>query len=115
VAFPLVNDGRIAIALIGVATFMLSLPWGAAIAALIEVVPNALRGRLCALYLFAINVVGLGCGPTLVATLTERVFHSPRAVGAALVIITLAAHSCAVALLVSGLRPFRRMIMTEGS
>ena len=44
-------------------------------ASLQVVTPNEMRGRVSSLYLFLVNVLGMGIGPTLIAVLTDAVFH----------------------------------------
>ena len=46
-----------------------------AVAAFHEITPNALRAQATALYMFTINLIGLGLGPTSVALITDYVFH----------------------------------------
>jgi MFS family permease len=61
-----------------------SLPYGAAAAALQDVTPNQLRGQVSALYLFGLNLAGIGAGPTLVAFLAAHVFNGDMSLGPAL-------------------------------
>jgi MFS family permease len=51
------------------------LPFGVAPAALHEVTPNQYRGQIIALYLFVINLIGLGMGPLLVGAMTDHLFQ----------------------------------------
>jgi len=59
-------------------------------------------------YLFAINLIGLGIGPSAVAYLTQNVYRDDAAVRYSLVWVALAAHVGAALLLAAGLRPFAR-------
>ena len=77
-AFPLASDARLACVLLAAFTFASSLPWGVAASAIAEHVPDRLRGSVSAIYLFAINAIGLGLGPTLPALITDYV-HGDRA------------------------------------
>jgi len=45
-------------------------------AAIQIVTPNEMRGQISAIYLFSISVVGGGFGPTAIALITDKVFHS---------------------------------------
>jgi hypothetical protein len=63
-------------------------PTGIAPAALHAITPNEFRGQVTALYLFAINLIGMGFGPTFVALATDRVFQSDLAVGRSLALVT---------------------------
>lgn len=73
-AFPLASDPILCAVLLAAFTLASSLPWGVAAAALADSVPDRLRGQVSAVYLFAINAIGLGLGPTMIALFTDRVF-----------------------------------------
>ncbi|MDB5470168.1 MAG: permease of the major facilitator superfamily [Caulobacter sp.] len=57
---------------------------GYAAAAIQAISPQALRGRMAAVYLLVLALIGNGLGPTLIAFLTENVFHDPNKLGAAI-------------------------------
>ena len=59
--------------------FFISFPWGAAPAALQMVTPNRMRAQISAVFLFSINLLGIGTGPTLVALFTDHLFKSDNA------------------------------------
>jgi len=46
-------------------------------AALLEIMPNRMRGQATAIYLFITSLFGIGSGPTVVALLTDYVFGDP--------------------------------------
>ena len=46
--------------------FFGSMPFGVAPAATQHMMPNTMRSQASALYLFAINLIGMGLGPTIV-------------------------------------------------
>jgi MFS family permease len=60
--------------LIGVTQFLVTLPFAVAPVALHEVTPNQYRGQIIAIYLFFINLIGLGLGPLFVGLITDYVF-----------------------------------------
>lgn len=78
VAFPFASTAPLALALIGITQFLISMPFGIAPVALTEVTPNRFRARIIAVYLFCINLTGLSLGPVGVALLTERIFGAPE-------------------------------------
>jgi MFS family permease len=49
--------------------------------------PNRMRGQVSSMYLFLINIVGLGLGPTLVGLGNDYVFVRPTAVGQSLALV----------------------------
>jgi len=108
VLYPLVGSRSLALALMVPALFTSGMPWGAAAAAVQEMTPGPMRAQATAVYLFVINLIGLGIGPSAVAFLTERVFRDDAAVGRSLAWVGTAAHVLAAAVLVSGLRSFVR-------
>lgn len=108
--YSLVPRASWAVALLVPVIFFGSAPFGVAPAAIQRMMPNPLRAQATALYLFVINLIGLGLGPTAVALVTDRVFRDNRAVGLSLLLVGLAADSAAVVLLWFGLRPYRRSL-----
>lgn len=70
------------------AVFAMSLTVGAAPASVQGLVPESLRGQASAVYLFVVNLIGLGIGPTAVALLTDRLFADDQAVGFSMFIVT---------------------------
>ena len=68
---------------------------GCAAAALLDIMPNRLRGQATAIYFFVISLAGIGFGPTAVALVTDYVFGDPAAVRYSLLIVPTAAFSLA--------------------
>jgi MFS family permease len=79
--YLLVSDSHLAVFLLALSVFVNSVPYGVAPAALMQVTPSQMRGQVSAVYLFTVNLIGLGGGPTAVALLTDRVFHNDNMVG----------------------------------
>jgi hypothetical protein len=98
----------IQVPLLAAAVFLFSAPLGAAVAGLQEIVPSTVRAQASAVYLFTVNLIGLGVGPTAVALVTDRVFHDDMAVGESLQIVCAASLAAAALLLWLGLAPYRR-------
>jgi hypothetical protein len=108
--YPLMPTGEAVMALVAVAFFFSSMAFGVGPAAIQEMVPNTMRGQASAIYLFVINLIGLGCGPTAVALVTDKVFRNDDRLDISLAIVCVLAHFLAVALLWSGLKPYRRSL-----
>ena len=87
--------------------FALGLPFGAAPSAIQELVPSPMRGQATAIYLFVVNLVGLGIGPTAVAFVTDYVFGDDAALRWSLLLVCGAACLIAAALLAAGRHPYR--------
>ena len=56
-----------------------------------QVTPSQMRGQVSAVYLFTMNLIGLGAGPTAVALVTDHVFHNDNLVGSSLLVVGIAA------------------------
>jgi hypothetical protein len=72
--------------------------------------PNPMRGQASAVYLFIINMIGLGLGPTAVAVCTQYIFRRDDAVNYSLLVVHLVSLSLAALLLGGGLKPFCRSL-----
>jgi len=112
IAFPILEDGTLAMVVAAPAAFLASMPFGVAPAALQEMMPNNLRGQMSALYLFMTNLLGLAIGPLIVGATTDYVF-SAEVYGVAgirwsLLWTTLVAHLVATLLLYQGMSEYRK-------
>lgn len=107
--YLLAGDGNMAAILMAPAVFALGMPFGAAPAAIQEIVPNQMRGQTSAVYLFIVNLIGLGVGPTAVALVTDFVFANDNDLKWSMLIVGTIANLCAIALLMAGLKPYREM------
>jgi hypothetical protein len=67
-----------------------------------NIAPPAFRGQATALYLLAMNLVGAGLGPLVVALITDNVFHDRSMVRYSLAISGMVIIPLAVLLLYSG-------------
>jgi MFS family permease len=90
--------------------FFASMPFGVAPAAIQRMMPNTMRAQATAIYLFAINLIGMGLGPTVAALLTERVFHDKNAVHHSLLIVGTVSYVSAILLLGISLACYRRSL-----
>ena len=69
-----------------------------------------MRSQASALYLFVINLIGMGLGPWVVAALNDYLFGDPKAIGLSLLIVGVFSFLCAAILLWLGLKPYRRSL-----
>jgi MFS family permease len=107
---PFAPTGALAFALWVPMTFAAAMPWGAAAAAIQEAVPNQMRGQAAAIFLFVINLVGLGLGPQILPLVTDYVFRDEMQIHLSLLTVTTTAEVGAFALLLLALPRFRRAI-----
>lgn len=108
--FPLMPSPEWAAITMILSVFCIGMPFGVAPAAIQEIMPNAMRGQASAVYLFIVNMIGLGLGPTAVAMITDYVFQDDNAVRYSLAIVGTLAAAAASLLLWAGLKPYRESI-----
>ena len=106
VLYPLAPDANWAAMLLAPTIFFVSAPWGVAAAAIQQMMPNTMRGQASALYLFTMNLIGLGLGPTAVALATDYVFRADAAVNYSILLVGVTAQLAGAALLWASLKPF---------
>jgi MFS family permease len=85
-------------------------PFGIAPAAIQQMMPASMRGQASAVYLFILNLIGLGIGPSAVAMCTQYLFRRDNAVNYSLLIVSVTACLLSAALLASGLKPFLKSL-----
>ncbi len=111
--YLLADNGTLAAILLAPSVFALGMPFGAAPAAIVAIVPNQMRGQTTAVYLFIVNLIGLGIGPTAVALVTDYVFADDLALKWSMLIVGSVASLAAIALLAAGLKPYRETIQRQ--
>lgn len=107
VLYPLMPSPWLAVALLVPYAFLSTTMYGVAPAALQQVAPNEMRAQVSAMYLFVVNIIGLGAGPTFIALLTDRVFHNDNMLRYSLLIACAGAYLVSALLWWLGLKPFR--------
>lgn len=103
----LVADAHLSLALIAVLVLCTSAPWGVAVSALQQFTPNEMRGQVSAIYLFFVNIIGIGMGPTLIALVTDHAFGDDAMLRYAMSLVAGASAILAVVTLALGLPAFR--------
>ena len=81
------GSGLVAAVLVAEVTFASTLFGATMLSVVPEVAPHGGRGFAVALYAFSMTMIGSSLGPIAVATLTERVFGDPAAVGSSMAIV----------------------------
>lgn len=109
-AYPLMPSAGLALILIAPTTFAVAMAFGTAPAAIQEMMPNTMRGQASAVYLFVINLIGLGGAPSAVAWCTDHLFRDEAFLRYSLALVGAPACILAALLLTWGLRPFRRTL-----
>lgn len=107
IAFPLMGTGFWSMVMATTVTFTTALASGVAPAVVQQMMPPAMRGQASAIYLFIVNIIAMGAGPTSVGLLNSRVFGDN---GIHYSLITVGVIGCvgAATLIGLGMAPFRR-------
>jgi MFS family permease len=100
-AATIISLGRAELTVVGLGLWVLASTVGAvgAFCVVQELVPSQFRGSSIALLTFSNTLIGLGCGPTLVAFVTDHVYRVSTAVDRSITTVTLPAAILACALL----------------
>jgi hypothetical protein len=114
---PLMPSATLALLVLAPTVVSIGIPVGLGPAALNFITPNQLRGQVIALYLFGVNLIGLGFGPTFVAVITDYVFGDPAAVRYSLAIFAVVISALAMMAVASGMSAYRaraKVMLAEG-
>lgn len=114
VATPLADTAPHAFLLVVPTYFFLVLAVGSGPATLQEVTPRRMRGMQHAFAVLAVNLLGLGLGPTIVALITDHVLHDEAQVGLAIAIAAPLALLGALVFASFARAPYARAITAHG-
>ena len=103
----LLSDPNMILLSLAVPAFFLSFPFGAAVAAVQEIMPNRVRALASSIFLFFINIIGMGGGPYLVAFFTDSVFHDEKMIKYSLIALYLVGGLATTLFYWLGLRPYK--------
>lgn len=113
IAFPLVASPMLALGLLGLVTFLGTIPFGAGVATFPLVTPNRMRAQVMALYLLIANLLSYSLGPTLIALITDHVFADEKAINLSLAIAVPFVMAAGAALILFAIRPYRAMVRAQ--
>ena len=103
----LMPNAEASLILLVFSTFLSSFPVALIIASLQLITPNQMRGQVVSLYFFVANIFGVGLGPTLVAMITDYIYHDEMAIGYSLATATAIITPIVAFILWFGLSPYR--------
>lgn len=86
---PLINNPALVMALLFLPAFFIASPMGASTTAIQELMPNQVRALSSAIFLFLLNMIGLGLGPFSVAFFTDSIFKNEKMIRYSLVLLFL--------------------------
>lgn len=107
ILFPLMPTPQLALLMLCGAVFFAAMPFGVGPAAIQEMMPNRMRAQASAVYLFVLNLIGLGLGPTAVALSTDFLFGDESKLYMSLILVSTVFGIFASTLLYLGMRHFR--------
>ncbi|MDH3481450.1 MAG: MFS transporter [Gammaproteobacteria bacterium] len=110
IAAPLVGNPSFSLMLFAPLLFFVSFPFGPAAAGLQMVTPPRMRAQMSAVYLFVVNLTGIGFGGTAVALITDFVFHDDMMLHWSMALVAAIGGVLAILLLALAQKPFRRTI-----
>ena len=91
--------------------FALSAPFGAATAAIQEIMPNQVRALASSIFLFILNLIGIGLGPTSVALFTDYIFKDENMIRYSMVLLYLIGGLFSTILTYLALKPYRKAVL----
>ena len=103
-------DGGLALIPLAGTVFLPTFLNGLSPAIIQQMVPNQMRGTAISIALLVINLLGLGLGPTLIALMTDRVFHDPAMIHLAILAVSVAMLILSLTCLLIGYRPYIALV-----
>jgi MFS family permease len=107
---PLLPKAEWALLAVFIPSFALAAPFGATTAAIQEIMPNQVRALASSIFLFILNLIGIGLGPTSVALFTDYIFKDENAIRYSMVLLYLIGGGGAVLFTLIGLKHYRKAI-----
>jgi MFS family permease len=108
VGYPLAGSGLQAAVWLVPLVAGVSAPFGVITAAIQQLAPSPMRAQAAALYLFVINLLGLGLGPLAVGWLSDRISPDGKSLHLSLLVALVSSAVGAVLIFALGLKPYRR-------
>ena len=107
---PLMTSPQAALLCMAIPIFGLAMPFGAATAAIQEIMPNQVRAQASSILLFIINLIGMGLGPLIVAYFTDSVFKDEGMIRYSLIALFLIGGVSGLIISFLSLKPYREAI-----
>lgn len=104
---PLISNADVSLMLFAPLLFFVSFPFAPAAAGLQLMTPPAMRGQMSAVYLFVVNLTGIGFGGTATALMTDFVFADDMKLHWSMATVTAIAGLLAIVILTMALKPYR--------
>lgn len=101
-------ESGVAVAGLSAIFFFGAFPFGIGAAALQMITPPPIRAQMSAVYLFFVNLFGIGMGTTIKALITDYVFADPSSLNHSLAIVPGAFSLISAVIFLMTLKPFAR-------
>jgi MFS family permease len=105
-----INDPNMLILSSAFPAFFIAFPIGAAVAAVQELMPNRVRALASSIYLFFVNIIGMGAGPFTVAFFTDSIFHDEKMIKHSLLALYIIGGLATIIFYALALKPYREEI-----
>ena len=110
IALGFVSSPVLGIICMGIAVFFSAFQGGIAGGLIQLIAPNQLRGQVVALYFLIANLIGMGIGPTVLATVTDFVFQDDAALNKSIALSGAVLIPLAAIIMLWGLPAIRRAV-----
>jgi MFS family permease len=110
IAFALMPNAALAMALLGAGYLVSSLQFGPINAAIQTVTPNEMRGQVTALYLFIFNLFGSGLGPFAIGFVTDHIVRSEAKLGESIALTAAVLSPLVLIIMWLGIKPYARSV-----
>lgn len=107
---PLLPKAEWVLIAVFIPSFAVTAPYGAITAALQEIMPNQVRALASSIFLFILNLIGIGLGPTFVALCTDFIFKDESMIRYSMVLLYLVGGLLGSVLSWMALKPYRQII-----
>jgi MFS family permease len=107
----LLSDPNVILISIAIPAFLISFPFGASVAAVQELMPNRVRALASAIFLFFVNMIGMGGGPLCVAFFTDSILHDEKMIKYSLIALYLIGGFLSTVFYYLALKPFKQLII----
>jgi MFS family permease len=111
---PFLPKAEYVLIAIALPSFGLSAPFGATTAAIQEIMPNQVRALASSIFLFILNLIGIGLGPTLVAIFTDYLFKDESMIRYSISLLYFIGGGISLVLIFMVLKPYREAISKSG-
>lgn len=108
--FTLLPQAELSLLFLFIPAFALAAPFGAATAAVQELMPNQVRAQATAILLFILNLIGMGMGPTFVALITDYILKDENAIRYSLLTLYITGGTLMILFSYLALKPYKHAL-----